>query len=115
MKKLKNSELNRISSEEFKSSTKTPIKVLLDNIRSAHNVGTHLSILALTLLALDPKHAELRPRQVGACDACGVVRARLSAGTTALACRLVIVGSLARVSACDATLASFAHRPGKAC
>ena len=40
MKKLKNSELNRISSEEFKCSTKTPIKVLLDNIRSAHNVGS---------------------------------------------------------------------------
>ena len=40
MKKLKNSELNRISIEEFKNSSKTPIKVLLDNIRSAHNVGS---------------------------------------------------------------------------
>ena len=40
MKKLKNSELNRISIEEFKNSLKTPIKVLLDNIRSAHNVGS---------------------------------------------------------------------------
>ena len=40
MKKLKNSELNRISLEEFKNSTKTPIKVVLDNIRSAHNVGS---------------------------------------------------------------------------
>ena len=40
MKKLKNSELNRISLEEFKNSSKTPIKVLLDNIRSAHNVGS---------------------------------------------------------------------------
>ena len=40
MKKLKNSELNRISIEEFKNSYKTPIKVLLDNIRSAHNVGS---------------------------------------------------------------------------
>ena len=40
MKKLKNSELNRISLEEFKNSSKTPIKVVLDNIRSAHNVGS---------------------------------------------------------------------------
>ena len=40
MKKLKNSELNRISLGEFKNSSKTPIKVVLDNIRSAHNVGS---------------------------------------------------------------------------
>ena len=30
MKKLKNSELNRISIEEFKNSSKTPIKVMLE-------------------------------------------------------------------------------------
>ena len=40
MRKLKNEELNRISVDEFKSTTKTPIKIILDNIRSAHNVGS---------------------------------------------------------------------------
>mgnify|MGYP001180039924 CR=1 FL=1 len=40
MRKLKNSELERISVENFKSSKKTPIIVVLDNIRSALNVGS---------------------------------------------------------------------------
>ena len=40
MKKLKNSELERISVENFKSSKKTPIIVVLDNLRSALNVGS---------------------------------------------------------------------------
>ena len=38
MKKLKNSELSRLSIDEFKNSSKTPVIVILDNIRSAHNV-----------------------------------------------------------------------------
>ena len=40
MKKLKNSELNRISIEEFKKSKKIPITILLENIRSDHNIGS---------------------------------------------------------------------------
>ena len=40
MRKLKLSELNRISVEEFKSSEKTPIIVVLDNVRSLHNIGS---------------------------------------------------------------------------
>ena len=40
MKKLKNSELSRLSIDEFKNSSKTPVIVILDNIRSAHNVGS---------------------------------------------------------------------------
>ena len=40
MKKLKNSDLNRISIEEFKKSKKIPITILLENIRSAHNIGS---------------------------------------------------------------------------
>ena len=40
MKKLKNSELNRISIEQFKKSKKIPITILLENIRSAHNIGS---------------------------------------------------------------------------
>lgn len=40
MRKLKNEELNRLSVEEFKSSNKTPIIVVLDNIRSLNNIGS---------------------------------------------------------------------------
>ena len=40
MKRLKNSELSRLSIDEFKNSSKTPVIVILDNIRSAHNVGS---------------------------------------------------------------------------
>jgi len=40
MRKLKNIELNRLSVEEFKVSNKTPITVILDNIRSLNNIGS---------------------------------------------------------------------------
>ena len=40
MRKLKNSELNRLSVDEFKSSQKTNIIVILDNIRSLNNIGS---------------------------------------------------------------------------
>ena len=39
-RKLKNSELNRITNTEFKSSKKTPLIVILDNIRSLNNIGS---------------------------------------------------------------------------
>ena len=40
MRKLKNSELVRKSVTEFKTAEKTPIIVILDNIRSSNNVGS---------------------------------------------------------------------------
>jgi tRNA G18 (ribose-2'-O)-methylase SpoU len=40
MRKLKNKELNRLNLEEFKNKKKTPIIIILDNVRSAHNVGS---------------------------------------------------------------------------
>ncbi|WP_299119129.1 RNA methyltransferase [uncultured Tenacibaculum sp.] len=40
MRKLKNSELGRISVDEFKQTKKTPIIVVLDNIRSLNNIGS---------------------------------------------------------------------------
>lgn len=39
-RKLSNDELGRISAEEFKSAAKTPVAVVLDNVRSGHNVGS---------------------------------------------------------------------------
>ena len=39
MRKLRNSELNRLSAEEYKTVEKLPITVVLDNIRSCNNIG----------------------------------------------------------------------------
>ena len=40
MRKLKNSELDRLSVEAFKEVKKTPIIIILDNIRSLNNIGS---------------------------------------------------------------------------
>jgi len=40
MRKLEVTELNRISAEEFKVVNKLPLVVVLDNVRSLHNVGS---------------------------------------------------------------------------
>lgn len=40
MRKLKNSELKRIDVEEFKETRKTPVIVVLDNVRSCNNIGS---------------------------------------------------------------------------
>ena len=40
MRKLKNEELGRLTIDEYKNSDKTPIAVVLDNIRSLNNIGS---------------------------------------------------------------------------
>jgi 23S rRNA (guanosine2251-2'-O)-methyltransferase len=40
MRKLKNSELDRLSVDEYKEIEKTPITVVLDNVRSCNNIGS---------------------------------------------------------------------------
>ena len=40
MRKLKNSELKRLSVSEFKKTEKSPIIVILDNVRSLNNIGS---------------------------------------------------------------------------
>ncbi len=40
MRKLRTTELNRLSVEEFKKSDKTPVVIVLDNVRSLLNVGS---------------------------------------------------------------------------
>ena len=40
MRKLRNNELGRITVDEFKKAEKTPVIVVLDNIRSLNNVGS---------------------------------------------------------------------------
>ena len=40
MRKLENSELGRISADEFKQAAKTPLILVLDDIRSLNNIGS---------------------------------------------------------------------------
>lgn len=40
MRKLKNSELNRLDIDQFKRAEKTPLVIVLDNIRSLNNIGS---------------------------------------------------------------------------
>lgn len=40
MRKLENKELERKSVAEFKEAEKTPIVIILDDIRSLHNIGS---------------------------------------------------------------------------
>ena len=40
MRKLKNNELDRLSVEDFKLIKKTPLIIILDNIRSLNNIGS---------------------------------------------------------------------------
>ena len=40
MKKLSMEEMNRLSIEDFKMAEKIPVVVVLDNLRSQHNIGS---------------------------------------------------------------------------
>lgn len=40
MRKLANSELDRLSVDDFKAAAKTPLILVLDDIRSLHNIGS---------------------------------------------------------------------------
>lgn len=40
MRKLRNSELSRLSADEYKTTPKIPLVVVLDNIRSCNNIGS---------------------------------------------------------------------------
>ncbi|WP_321295748.1 RNA methyltransferase [Marinifilum fragile] len=76
MRKLKNSELDRKSIEEFKASDKTPIIIVLDNVRSLNNIGSvfrtsdALLIEAVYLCGITatPPHRELHKTALGAED-----------------------------------------------
>lgn len=40
MRKLENKELNRLEVEDFKNASKTPLIIILDNVRSLNNIGS---------------------------------------------------------------------------
>jgi tRNA G18 (ribose-2'-O)-methylase SpoU len=76
MKKLKITEMNRLTVEEFKEEKKTPLIVVLDNVRSLHNVGSVfrtadaflLEAVYLCGITSTPPHAEIHKTALGAED-----------------------------------------------
>jgi tRNA G18 (ribose-2'-O)-methylase SpoU len=76
MKKLKLEELGRISVDEFKSSEKLPVCIVLDNVRSLHNVGSafrtadafRVEKIYLTGITGTPPHREIQKSALGATE-----------------------------------------------
>ncbi|MFT4801974.1 MAG: 23S rRNA (guanosine2251-2'-O)-methyltransferase [Flavobacteriaceae bacterium] len=75
-RKLKNSELDRINNNEFKSSEKTPLIIVLDNIRSANNIGSVfrtsdaflIKKIYLCGITAQPPHKDIHKTALGATD-----------------------------------------------
>jgi 23S rRNA (guanosine2251-2'-O)-methyltransferase len=76
MKKLKLEELGRISVEEFKNADKLNICLVLDNVRSLHNVGSafrtadafRVEKIYLTGITGTPPHREIQKTALGATE-----------------------------------------------
>jgi 23S rRNA (guanosine2251-2'-O)-methyltransferase len=76
MRKLENSELGRLSAEEFKGVEKIPCIVVLDNLRSHNNVGSvfrtsdafRVSAIFLCGITASPPHRDIRKTALGATE-----------------------------------------------
>lgn len=76
MRKLKITELNRITVEEFKKVEKLPLIVVLDNIRSLYNIGSvfrtcdafRIESIYLCGISATPPHQEIHKTALGAED-----------------------------------------------
>jgi len=74
MRKLLNSELNRLTIEDFKKASKIPLVVVLDNVRSQHNVGSvfrtsdafRVEAICLCGITATPPNAEIHKSALGA-------------------------------------------------
>jgi len=76
MRKLKNSELERLTNEQFKLVEKTPIIVILDNIRSLNNIGSVfrtsdaflIEKVYLCGITAKPPHKDIHKTALGSTD-----------------------------------------------
>ena len=76
MRKLKNSELNRLNISDFKSSKKTPLIIVLDNIRSLNNIGSVfrtsdaflIEKIYLCGITATPPHKDIHKTALGSTD-----------------------------------------------
>lgn len=76
MRKLKNEELGRVEVEEFKKLDKNPVVIVLDNVRSMHNVGSafrtadafRVEKIVLCGITARPPHREINKTALGATE-----------------------------------------------
>lgn len=76
-KKLKNSEMERLSIAEYQQAVKMPIVIVLDNVRSLNNIGSvfrtadalRLEGIYLCGITATPPHKDLHKTALGAEDA----------------------------------------------
>ena len=76
MRKLKTIEMQRLTVEEFREAPKMPLVVVLDDVRSMHNVGSvlrtadafRISEVVLCGITGRPPHAEIHKTALGAED-----------------------------------------------
>jgi 23S rRNA (guanosine2251-2'-O)-methyltransferase len=76
MRKLRNDELDRLTVEEMQNSAKNPIVIVLDNLRSMHNVGSAFRTadaflcekIVLCGITAQPPHREIHKTALGATD-----------------------------------------------
>ncbi len=76
MRKLKNSELDRLSVDDFKEADKTPIIIVLDNIRSLNNIGSVfrtsdaflIEKIYLCGITAQPPHKDIHKTALGSTD-----------------------------------------------
>ena len=76
MRKLKNEELDRLSTEDFKAAEKNPVVVVLDNVRSMNNVGSAFRTsdaflvekICLCGITARPPHRDINKTAIGATE-----------------------------------------------
>ncbi len=76
MRKLLNEELGRLDVEAFKKAPKLPVVLVLDNIRSLHNIGSafrtsdafRLEAVFLCGISATPPHREIHKTALGATE-----------------------------------------------
>ncbi len=76
MRKLKNEELDRLDVDGFKQAQKTPVVIVLDNIRSLNNIGSVfrtadaflIEKIYLCGITATPPHKDIRKTALGATE-----------------------------------------------
>ncbi len=79
MRKLKNEELERLDVDGFKQAQKTPVVIVLDNIRSLNNIGSVFRTadaflvekIFLCGITATPPHKDIRKTALGATESVG--------------------------------------------
>ena len=75
-RKLKNSELDRINADEYRAADKTPLIIILDNVRSLNNIGSVFRTadaflvkkIYLCGITAQPPHKDIHKTALGATD-----------------------------------------------